>query len=219
MNKTEIISNVLEGLDFAIEKFKNNWLDVVSVYLKTSDSPSIPIYSQNKNEMLQYIKRKADIVDEIISSKKVPIVKAVVTNDVLMAMSRKKRKEYLASGQTITPAIDTVQANKDGIVVKPAAPMITYGKKRPISEISQPSIVKATNTSGVTISNISATTTTTTKKIKTVAEVVVGIADSQIPRMKTIKRIKSTVIKRQDILDILEVLCLLDVIYIAIGVD
>jgi hypothetical protein len=61
MSEEEVTSNTLEGLEFAIAKFRDTWKDVHSIHLKTADSPSLPIYSQLPSEVLDYVKLKANI--------------------------------------------------------------------------------------------------------------------------------------------------------------
>jgi ribosome biogenesis protein UTP30 len=64
MSEADVTANTLEGLEFAVAKFNNTWNDVHSIHVKTMDSPAMPIYSKTPSEMLQYIKRKAEIVEE-----------------------------------------------------------------------------------------------------------------------------------------------------------
>ena len=59
MSEEEVKENMLEGLDFAISKFKGSWKDVHSIHLKTADSPSLPIYTKEPSEVLNYVKLKA----------------------------------------------------------------------------------------------------------------------------------------------------------------
>lgn len=63
-SEEEVTANTLEGIEFAIAKFKNSWKDVHSIHLKTADSPSLPIYSQLPSEVLEYVKLKANIIVE-----------------------------------------------------------------------------------------------------------------------------------------------------------
>lgn len=64
MSEEEVTENTLEGLVFAIAKFKNTWSNIHSIHIKTADSPSLPIYSKAPSEVIKYIKLKANIVDE-----------------------------------------------------------------------------------------------------------------------------------------------------------
>jgi ribosome biogenesis protein UTP30 len=64
MSEDEVTENTLEGLEFAIAKFKNTWKDVHSIHLKTSTSPALPIYTKMPSEVLSYIKRKAEVTAE-----------------------------------------------------------------------------------------------------------------------------------------------------------
>jgi ribosome biogenesis protein UTP30 len=51
--------NVLEGVEFAVQKLQNGWSDVHSVHLKTKDSASLPVYTKLNDEVLEYVKQKA----------------------------------------------------------------------------------------------------------------------------------------------------------------
>ena len=61
MSEEEVKENTIEGLNFAISKFKGSWKDVHSIHLKTADSPSLPIYSKEPSEVLRYVKLKANV--------------------------------------------------------------------------------------------------------------------------------------------------------------
>jgi ribosome biogenesis protein UTP30 len=60
MKAEHITKNITSGLDFAIQKFKNNWKDVHSIIVKTSDSAGLPIYSKQPSEQLKFLKKKAE---------------------------------------------------------------------------------------------------------------------------------------------------------------
>mmetsp|Transcript_14271 Transcript_14271/g.13779 ORF Transcript_14271/g.13779 Transcript_14271/m.13779 type:complete len:321 (+) Transcript_14271:96-1058(+) len=64
MSVDEVTENTIEGLNFAVAKFKNTWKDVHSIHLKTSTSPALPIYSKMPSEVLSYIKRKAETEEQ-----------------------------------------------------------------------------------------------------------------------------------------------------------
>ena len=63
MAEDDVTENTLQGIEFAVAKFKNNWKDVHSVHMKTTDSPALPIYSKVPSEVLAYVKKKANIED------------------------------------------------------------------------------------------------------------------------------------------------------------
>jgi ribosome biogenesis protein UTP30 len=59
MSPKDVTVNVIEGLEFAVAKFSNQWKDVHSIILKTSDSPALPIYSRQTSETMEYVKKIA----------------------------------------------------------------------------------------------------------------------------------------------------------------
>lgn len=59
MPATHVLENILEGLPFAIEKLQNEWKDVHSIHLKTSDSAALPVYSKVPDDMMQYVAKAA----------------------------------------------------------------------------------------------------------------------------------------------------------------
>ena len=69
MNEDHVTANTLEGLEFAVAKFKGVWKDVHSIHLKTSDSPALPIYSKLPSEVLKYVKKQANIEEVKIVAK------------------------------------------------------------------------------------------------------------------------------------------------------
>ena len=50
---------MLEGVACFVSKLKNEWKDVHSIHIKTSDSASLPVYSKSTDAMLQYIAQKS----------------------------------------------------------------------------------------------------------------------------------------------------------------
>lgn len=55
----QIIDNVTEGLQNAIPKFPQHGKSILSIHLKLSDSPALPVYSREKSDTLEYVKTKA----------------------------------------------------------------------------------------------------------------------------------------------------------------
>ena len=56
---SEVLENVEQGLDFAINKLHGSWKDVKSIHLKTSDSPALPIYTKVQSESFVFMKNEA----------------------------------------------------------------------------------------------------------------------------------------------------------------
>ena len=83
MRIEDVTNNTVEGLEFAIAKLKNTWGDVHSIHLKTFDSPALPVYSKAPSEVLRYVKRNANIEEDL------PIVKS----DIKMSKRQAKVNE------------------------------------------------------------------------------------------------------------------------------
>ncbi len=61
LSASDNAENVFEGLKFCVEeKLTNGWSDVHSIHLKTKDSASLPLYTKYQDEVLQYVKAKAE---------------------------------------------------------------------------------------------------------------------------------------------------------------
>ena len=59
MNPKDVSANIVEGLLFAVEKFKDGWKNVHSVHIKTSDSEALPVYSKIPSEELKHVQKLA----------------------------------------------------------------------------------------------------------------------------------------------------------------
>ena len=59
MGKKEITENVIQGIEFAVQKLQNGWKDIHSLGLKTSDSVSLPVYSKFRNQQLAFVMNKS----------------------------------------------------------------------------------------------------------------------------------------------------------------
>lgn len=59
MRKEEVAENVVQGMDFAVQKLQNGWKDIHSLGLKTPDSVSLPVYSKFRNEQLAFVMNKS----------------------------------------------------------------------------------------------------------------------------------------------------------------
>jgi len=59
MSAEQVLENMLEGVVCFVSKLKNEWKDVHSIHIKTSDSASLPVYSKSADAMLQYVAQKS----------------------------------------------------------------------------------------------------------------------------------------------------------------
>jgi len=59
MSAEQVLENMLEGVVCFVSKLKNEWKDVHSIHIKTSDSASLPVYSKSADAMLRYIAQKS----------------------------------------------------------------------------------------------------------------------------------------------------------------
>jgi ribosome biogenesis protein UTP30 len=68
MSPSDVTSNIVSGLGFAVEKLQNQWNSVQSVHIKTSDSAALPVYSKMSSDTLKYVKQIASGKDVKSSS-------------------------------------------------------------------------------------------------------------------------------------------------------
>lgn len=101
MSEDDVTANALQGLDFAVSKFKGAWTAVKCIHLKTSDSPALPIYAHTTNEMLEFVKGKTaePVVVVAVKGKKgkaaavvAPIAAVVSKAESVKATPSKKRE-------------------------------------------------------------------------------------------------------------------------------
>jgi len=64
MSAEDVLENMLEGVTCFVSKLKNEWKDVHSIHIKSSDSASLPVYSKSADAMLQYIVQKSTSSEE-----------------------------------------------------------------------------------------------------------------------------------------------------------
>lgn len=59
MSPEEVSQNIIVGLPHFISKLQNEWKDVHSIHIKTTDSASLPLYSKVVTDMSQYVAEQA----------------------------------------------------------------------------------------------------------------------------------------------------------------
>lgn len=59
LTKKHIAMNIVQGLDFAVSKLHGGWKDVLSIHLKTSDSPALPVYTKIQSDSHTFMKNEA----------------------------------------------------------------------------------------------------------------------------------------------------------------
>ena len=56
---SQIVENILSGLLYVMKfKLKNQWKAIKCIYLRTKDSPALPVYSHVNYELYEYLQRK-----------------------------------------------------------------------------------------------------------------------------------------------------------------
>lgn len=116
MKANQVQENIMEGLPFAIEKLQNDWKDVHSIHLKTSDSASLPLYSKLPDEMLQYVTKQAANVPALATT--------------TPAKSKKSEKSEKTPVATKTPVaaktpVAEIKAPKSTVKATPSAVQAT----------------------------------------------------------------------------------------------
>ena len=57
MTPSDVVANIVHGLEYAATKIPQSWKNIKSVHLKTSTSPALPIYSKISNELYDLVKK------------------------------------------------------------------------------------------------------------------------------------------------------------------
>eukprot|EP01039_Chlorochromonas_danica_P010006 gene10003-11066_t len=92
MSPQEVRENIVEGMEFAVQKLKGGWRDVHSLHLKTKDSASLPIFSAMDNELLDYVRSKAQEKAQEKAAKKGTKLPAASEETPVAPTSAKKKK-------------------------------------------------------------------------------------------------------------------------------
>jgi ribosome biogenesis protein UTP30 len=132
----EIVRNVEVGLAFAVQKLKNEWRDVLSVHVKSSDSPALPVYSKLPNsEEFQFVQKELGKISDAAVSKKAANTASSKKDKVVSeaagaveAPIEKKRKLKTVDAEASVPSVesskggDKKQPKKKAAVAVAAAP-------------------------------------------------------------------------------------------------
>lgn len=59
MSSKHVVKNVEQGLEFAVNKFQGGWKSVMNIHVKTSDSPSLPIFTKVQSESFLFVESEA----------------------------------------------------------------------------------------------------------------------------------------------------------------
>lgn len=132
MSAEQVLENMLEGVVCFVSKLKNEWKDVHSIHIKTSDSASLPVYSKSADAMLQYIAQKsAPSEDTTQPSQK---------NDKKKA----KKGSSSSSSSNAQPSVNsaTYSSSSSASSIVPAAVRVEK-KEASVSSSSKSSLLKA----------------------------------------------------------------------------
>lgn len=113
MPATHVLENILEGLPFAIEKLQNEWKDVHSIHLKTSDSAALPVYSKVPDDMMQYVTKAAASAPALAT-----------TTPAKGKKSAEAKTVEKAAPKTVEKAAPKTTEKAPKSVVKAAAPVV-----------------------------------------------------------------------------------------------
>jgi len=123
MPATHVLENILEGLPFAIEKLQNEWKDVHSIHLKTSDSAALPVYSKVPDDMMQYVAKAAASAPALATTTPAKGKKSAEAKTVEKAAPKTSEKapksaaKAAAPVEAVTPAVDKSSKNRKAEVV------------------------------------------------------------------------------------------------------
>ena len=189
MTENEVIANALEGLAFAVSKFKGVWGDVRSIHLKLSDSPALPIYSKLPSELLDYVSKKGE------KSEKSVAVKAAATAPV-SAVKGKKSKVIAAA---VVPAVVVAAAVAVPIVAAVVAVKSKGSAKKPTKKEIESAAIPVPEPEVVSVPVVVATPTVTAtpgkKRGRPAKEIVSEDVSEPEPIMESASKIKKIVKK------------------------
>ena len=99
MSPGDVTTNIVEGLDFAVTKLKNEWKNVHSIHIKTSDSEALPVYSKVPSDELKHVQSLAGTGKKAATGKKTaatkPAAAAKAAGKATKGKATKKEKEVV----------------------------------------------------------------------------------------------------------------------------
>jgi hypothetical protein len=104
MDSAEVVANVQQGIRTVVEKIGCGWGGILSVYIKSSDSPALPLHNSYANEMGEFVNTKIAKSEAKKGKKEVkatPAKKAKTTATVAATTTPKVKKA--ATTATTTP--------------------------------------------------------------------------------------------------------------------
>ncbi len=134
MNISQIESNILSGLFYIMKmKLSNQWKSIKCIYLRTKDSPALPIYSHINFELYEYLQQK------IAEKKEQQLTSSTSSSSQAVEGNKKKGKTVPALPPTEAVTAVSEKAKKGGakkevVVEAPVASEEVGGKKAKKSE-------------------------------------------------------------------------------------
>ena len=190
MTEDEVIANALEGLAFAVSKFKGVWGDVRSIHLKLSDSPALPIYSKLPSELLDYVSKKGE------KSEKSVAVKPAATAPV-SAVKGKKSKVIAAA--VVVPVVVPTVVPATAVVAAVVAVKAKGSAKKPTKKEIESAAIPVPEPEVVSVPVVVATPTVTAtpgkKRGRPAKEIVSEDVSEPEPIMESASKIKKIVKK------------------------
>jgi len=131
MSAEQVLENMLEGVVCFVSKLKNEWKDVHSIHIKTSDSASLPVYSKSADAMLQYIAQKSAPSED--------------TSEPSQKNDKKKAKKGGSSSSNAQLSVDSATSSSSSSstsCIVPAAVRVEK-KEASVNSSSKSSLLKA----------------------------------------------------------------------------
>ena len=134
MSCDDIVENVIEGLNFFMERLGNGKFGkglgkVHSVHIKTGTSAALPIYSKVPSEILQYVKTLAN-GDISVAEEKTP-KKSKNTKKLIESSDETKEAKVLTKKKKVTKGIED---SDEGMTRKPKAMLRESEEVNAVSE-------------------------------------------------------------------------------------
>jgi ribosome biogenesis protein UTP30 len=113
MSPQEIRENVIQGMEFAVQKLSRGWKEIHSLHLKTKDSGSLPIFSATDNELLNYVRAKVQEKSQLgIEVKDEQSNKSVESSVAVTSPAKEVAKGKRKAKTTVEAPSSVVSANK-----------------------------------------------------------------------------------------------------------
>lgn len=117
MSANSIVDNICNGVPFGVAKLSNQWKDVHSIHLKSSDSASLPIYSKVSSDVFEYVTssatRVSDGTDDSVIGKSDLIPTKIISEDSAKKVKKSKASKAEKPSASLRDVLSSAESTKD----------------------------------------------------------------------------------------------------------